>query len=228
MFGMQNKSIFENITLNEQDYLKAIFHLTIDSNLDKVGTNKLAEQLSLSPGSVNLMIKKLKSKNLVEYEKYGKINLTDEGEEIALRLIRKHRLWETFLCEHLNFTWDEVHNIAEQLEHINSEKLIDRLEEFMNFPEKDPHGSLIPQKNKEYKFNVLSNLSEYEPESKVKVISIDDASDELLKYATSINISIGTEIKILEKRKFDNSILISIKNKEIQITNQFAESIFVE
>jgi DtxR family Mn-dependent transcriptional regulator len=228
MFGMQNKLNFNNLTLNEQDYIKAIFQLTYESDDNEVGTNKLAEQLSISPGSVNLMVKKLKNKDLVNYEKYGKISLTNEAKQYAIKLIRKHRLWEKFLCDYLNFTWDEVHQIAEQLEHIESEKLIDRLDEFMNFPNKDPHGSIIPSKSGKYSFQKLLTLSEININKQVKVISIDDSDEELLKYASQIGIKLNSEIKIIEKRNFDDSLLILINNAEVQVTTIFANNIFVK
>lgn len=223
---MQNKLFFDNITLHEQDYLKAIFHLTFESSLKEVGTNALAEKLSLSPGSVNLMIKKLKTKSFVEYEKYGKISLTEQGKQIALSLIRKHRIWETFLHQKLNFKWEEVHQIAEQLEHIESDLLVDRLEEFMNFPEFDPHGSKIPKKNQEYTIINHLKLTECEIGTKVKVVAINDNNVDLLKYATSIGIQIGTTILIKEFRSFDKSLLVMIDSKEFQITNTFASNVF--
>ncbi len=228
MFGMQNKLNFNNLTLNEQDYIKAIFHLTYENDDNDVGTNKLAEQLSLSPSSVNLMVKKLKSKSLVNYEKYGKISLTEESRDYAIRLIRKHRLWEKFLCDYLGFTWDEVHLVAEQLEHIESDKLIDKLDEFMDFPNKDPHGSVIPSKTGKYLFQKFLNLSEININNEVTIISIDDSDEELLKYASQIGIELNSVIKIIEKRGFDSSILIELKGKEIQITDKFAKSIYVK
>lgn len=225
---MANNTDFNKLTLNEQDYIKAIFHLTYESNEFEVGTNKLAEKLNLSPGSVNLMVKKLKSKNLVNYEKYGKISLNDEGKQYAIILIRKHRLWETFLCEYLNFTWDEVHQVAEQLEHINSEKLIDKLDKFMDFPKKDPHGSLIPSKNGNYQIENYKLLSESDLNKNLIVASISDENEELLKYASKIGIKLGTQIKIIEKRKFDNSIVISMKNKTEQLSEIFAQNIYIK
>ena len=148
---MTNKANLNNLTKSEEDYLKALFQLLIEDNSEKVGNNQLAEYLKVSPASTNNMIKKLKTKNYVVSEKYGKLELTDEGRAIAVRLIRKHRLWETFLYNYLNFSWDEVHEVAEQLEHIKSYKLIDELDRFMDFPEKDPHGELIPNAKGEYK-----------------------------------------------------------------------------
>lgn len=225
---MQNNSNNIKLTLNEQDYLKAIFHLTVESNEKDVGTNGLAERLSLSPGSVNLMVKKIKSKNLVNYEKYGKISLTESGKKYAIKLIRKHRLWETFLCDYLKFTWDEVHQIAEQLEHIDSEKLIDKLEEYMDFPIKDPHGSPIPTKSGKYSAMQNRLLSDVKVNEIVKVVSINDDDENLLKYASKIGISLNSKITVKEIRTFDNSILIKLNEKDLQITEKFAQSIYVK
>lgn len=225
---MSNNTDFNKLTLNEQDYIKAIFHLTYESNELEIGTNKLAEKLNLSPGSVNLMVKKLKSKNIVNYKKYGKISLTNEGKQYAIILIRKHRLWETFLCDYLNFTWDEVHQVAEQLEHINSEKLIDKLDKFMGYPKKDPHGSLIPGKSGIYLIENHKLLSESEINKNLIVASINDENEELLKYASSIGIELGTKIKIIEKRKFDKSIVISMNSKTEQLSEVFAKNIYIK
>jgi len=225
---MSNNTDFNKLTLNEQDYIKAIFHLTYESNKLEIGTNKLAEKLNLSPGSVNLMVKKLKSKNIVNYKKYGKISLTNEGKQYAIILIRKHRLWETFLCDYLNFTWDEVHQVAEQLEHINSEKLIDKLDKFMGYPKKDPHGSLIPGKSGIYLIENHKLLSESEINKNLIVASINDENEELLKYASSIGIELGTKIKIIEKRKFDKSIVISMNSKTEQLSEVFAKNIYIK
>jgi len=133
------------LTQTEENYLKALLHLTSDGNeLEVTGTNQLAKYLKVRPATANDMLKKLKEKLLIEQERYGKISLTEEGRGRALLIIRKHRIWETFLHDILNFEDDEVHEIAEQLEHIKSDKLIDRLDAFLNFPKVDPHGAEIP------------------------------------------------------------------------------------
>ena len=132
------------LTSSIEDYLKAIFHLCSESPDQKAGTNQLAEFLQLSPASVSVMLRKLKQKQLVDYRKYGKISLTEEGYIEAVKLIRKHRLWETFLFRHMNFSWDEVHEVAHQLEHIKSDKLVEELDSFLGHPKSDPHGHVIP------------------------------------------------------------------------------------
>ncbi len=141
-----------DLSKNEEDYLKAIFYLLEKNEDDKIGNNQLATYLKVSPASANNMLKKLKLKNLVQYEKYGKITVTHLGFSKAVLLVRKHRLWETFLHLNLNFNDEEVHEVAEQLEHIKSEKLIIELEKFLGFPTTDPHGETIPDKNGTYFF----------------------------------------------------------------------------
>ena len=125
------------LSQTEENYLKALFKLTYENNNNEAGTNELALTLEVKPATVNDMLKKLKDKEFVNYKKYGKITLSGKGKKIALEIIRKHRLWETFLYKKLEFTWDEVHEVAEQLEHIQSAKLVDKLDEFLDFPEFD-------------------------------------------------------------------------------------------
>ncbi|MBP6455146.1 MAG: metal-dependent transcriptional regulator [Chitinophagaceae bacterium] len=142
-----------DLSKNEEDYLKALFYLLEKNEGDKIGNNQLAAYLNVSPASANNMLKKLKLKNLVQYEKYGKIEVTALGLRKAVFLVRKHRLWETFLHLTLNFNDEEVHEVAEQLEHIKSEKLIIELEKFLKFPSKDPHGETIPDISGKYLFS---------------------------------------------------------------------------
>jgi DtxR family Mn-dependent transcriptional regulator len=149
------------LSFTEENYLKTLISITLkEESRGEAGTNELAEKLGLKPSTVNDMLKKLKEKKLIEYEKYGKIKLTDEGYKIGIYIIRKHRLWETFLVEKLKFSWDEVHELAEELEHIQSEKLIDKLDEFLGFPAHDPHGDPIPQRDGIIKQRSLFLLSE--------------------------------------------------------------------
>jgi DtxR family Mn-dependent transcriptional regulator len=133
------------LSFTEENYLKALWHLTMDNtHKGDAGTNELAAHLNVKPATSNDMLKKLKEKKLVDYKKYGKSSLTNKGKKLAIEVVRKHRLWETFLYEKLEFTWDEVHEVAEQLEHIQSQKLVDKLDKFLNYPYFDPHGDVIP------------------------------------------------------------------------------------
>ncbi|WP_024771301.1 metal-dependent transcriptional regulator [Aquimarina macrocephali] len=225
---MTNKLNLNNLTKSEEDYLKAIFQLLIEDDSVKVGNNQLADYLKVSPASTNNMIKKLKTKGYVVSEKYGKLDLTEEGKSIAVRLIRKHRLWETFLCNYLNFTWDEVHDVAEQLEHIKSRKLIDELDRFMDFPKKDPHGEMIPNANGEYSIIpkiMLSSLSEGDV---CQLVAVNDGSVHFLKYVSEIGLALSSEIKILEVREFDKSIRIKFDNIIETVTRKFADNVFVK
>lgn len=216
------------ITSNVEDYLKAIFHLIYEDEMQKVGTNQVAEYLELSPASVSVMLKKLKEKALIDYEKYGKISLTNSGHSIALRLIRKHRLWETFLHRHMNFSWDEVHEVAHQLEHINSPKLIRELDNFLGNPKKDPHGDVIPDEDGNFETTVKKSLSELNAGDSCKLISVKDSSAAFLKYVTQLGLALSSEIKVVEIREFDGSMLIAYDGKHENISNKFSESIYVE
>ncbi|MCP4884525.1 MAG: metal-dependent transcriptional regulator [Flavobacteriales bacterium] len=217
-----------NITRNVEDYLKAIFYLTQEFDYEKVGTNQLAEHLGLSPASVSVMIKKMKDKDLVDYEKYGKIALTEPGQIIALRLVRKHRLWETFLHQHMNFSWDEVHEVAHQLEHINSPKLIRELDNFLGNPKTDPHGDIIPDEDGNFVVPIKQSLAELQAGSLCRLVSVKDNSAVFLKYVTQLGLALSSEIKVEEIREFDGSMLISYDGKKENISKMFAESIYVE
>lgn len=225
---MTNKLNTNNLTKSEEDYLKALFQLLIEDSSVKVGNNQLAEYLGVSPASTNNMVKKLKSKKYVVSERYGKLDLTEEGKSIAVRLIRKHRLWETFLCDYLNFTWDEVHDVAEQLEHIKSQKLIDELDRFMDFPEKDPHGEVIPNAKGEYTILPKVMLSSLEEGDVCQLIAVNDGSVNFLKYVSEIGLALSSQIKILEIREFDKSIKISFNKTEETVTRKFADNVFVK
>ncbi len=225
---MTNKLNTINITKSEEDYLKALFYLTTECFNEKVGNNQLADFLSLSPASVNHMIKKLKRKELVLSERYGKLELTPEGKNIALNLIRKHRLWETFLYEYMNFTWDEVHDVAEQLEHIKSQKLIDELDRFMGYPKKDPHGDLIPSQNGDYDDLKKVKLSELKAGDRCKIIAVNDNSIAFLQYVSKLGLVLSSEITILDLFQFDDTIQIGFDQKSETISHKFAENVFVE
>jgi DtxR family Mn-dependent transcriptional regulator len=217
-----------NITKNVEDYLKAIFYLTQEFEFEKVGTNQLAEHLGLSPASVSVMIKKMKDRDLVDYQKYGKISLTGSGHMIALRLVRKHRLWETFLHRHMNFSWDEVHEVAHQLEHIHSPKLIRELDNFLGNPKRDPHGDVIPDEDGSFIMPSKKSLAELKAGDLCKLVSVKDNSAVFLKYVTQLGLALSSEIEVQEIREFDGSMLISYDGKKENVSNMFAESIYVE
>ncbi|EAP87494.1 metal-dependent transcriptional regulator [Croceibacter atlanticus] len=225
---MTNKLNSIELTKSEEDYLKAIFQLMLDSDNEKVGNNKLADYLNISPASVNNMVKKLKLKKLLKSERYAKLQLTDSGRDIAVGLIRKHRLWETFLSKYLNFTWDEVHDVAEQLEHVKSPKLINELDRFMDFPKKDPHGEVIPDAEGNYRTFEKVTLASLDSGTICKLISVNDGSVEFLRYVSEIGLALSSEIKVIEKRSFDNSVKIEFNDSIETVSQKFADNVFVE
>ena len=215
------------MTISEENYIKVIYHLSLSSEKG-VNTNAIAEAIETKASSVTDMLKKLAEKELVSYQKYQGVSLTENGLLTAKMIVRKHRLWEVFLVEKLNFTWDEVHEIAEELEHINSEKLIDKLDEFLEFPSKDPHGDPIPDKNGNIIKIEKHLLSELEINKKAVCFGVKDTSSDFLKYLDKQKISLGSKIVILEKEPFDNSLLIEIDSIKIVISNKIASTIFVQ
>lgn len=214
------------LTLAEENYIKEIYHLSKNGKT-AVSTNAIAETLNTKPASVSDMIKRLSSKSLLNYQKYKGVTLTDEGTTLALKVIRKHRLWEVFLVDKLNFNWDEVHDIAEQLEHIKSPILTDKLDEFLGFPKTDPHGDPIPDANgviPEYKKTVLHQL---ETGTKGHVMGVKDSSGDFLKHLNKLSIGLGTEIEIIDRITFDQSLEIKADDTQRIISREVAQNIYV-
>lgn len=217
------------LSYTEENYLKALLKLSFQ-NEDKpeAGTNEMAAHLGVKPATATDMLKKLKEKELVNYKKYGKILLTDAGKQQAIAILRKHRLWETFLYEKLDFSWDEVHEVAEQLEHIQSNKLVDKLEEFLGFPEFDPHGDPIPKANGDMPKVEKILLSEVKEGEVCWVVAVKDTSTVFLQYLEKLEITIGTPIKVVERIDFDGSMSIQISDQEARnVSMKFAESLFI-
>tara|TARA_B100000795_G_C22613649_1_gene366065 strand:+ start:17 stop:673 length:657 start_codon:yes stop_codon:yes gene_type:complete len=210
----------------EENYLKAIFKLSGKEQLS-VSTNSIAEELQTKASSVSEMVKKLSEKNLINYIKYQGVSLTKDGLVLAVHIIRKHRLWEVFLVNHLNFKWDEVHDIAEQLEHIKSPELVARMDVFLEYPNYDPHGDPIPNAHGEFPKTTAIPLSELEISSKGKVVAVEMDEPSFLKYLDKLNISIGTQIVVLEINDFDNSIDIKIDNVQRHISLDVAKNILI-
>ena len=215
------------MTFSEENYLKAIYHLTASLETE-VSTNAIAEMMETKASSVTDMLKKLSEKDLVNYKKYQGVSLTENGKLSAKMIVRKHRLWEVFLVEKLNFSWDEVHDIAEQLEHIKSEQLINRLDDFLGNPTEDPHGDPIPDaKGRIIKIEkyLLSELTE----NQIGIcVGVKDTSSEFLKYLDKQEIALGSRIEFLSKESFDLSVRIKINNKELSISNKIASNLFVK
>ncbi len=215
------------MTRSEENYLKAIFHLG-GSETSSISTNAIAEEMETKPSSVTDMAKKLAEKGLVNYVKYQGVSLTEKGIKTALAIIRKHRLWEVFLVKKLDFTWDEVHEVAEQLEHIKSEKLIDKIDELLDFPKYDPHGDPIPTKNGEFQERDKQLLSELPLKAKGICVGVKDTSSAFLRFLDKNHIALGNTIEVLEKEDFDDSLFIKIDDREIHISNQIATNLFVK
>jgi len=208
--------------------LKSLLHLTVeDSNKAEAGTNELANWLGVKPASVNDMLKKLKKKKLVHYEKYGKISLTADGRKKAIEVVRKHRLWETFLYEKLSFTWDEVHEVAEQLEHIQSAKLVDKLDEFLRFPLYDPHGDVIPNAKGELPVYHKRTLDEEEVGHHCTMVAVKDNSASFLQYVNMIGLSINNKIKVIAKHAYDELMEIEVNGKKCSVSPRFAKNIVI-
>ena len=195
---------------SEENYIKGIYRLS-GHQKDWVNTNELAGSMGIKPSSVTDMVQKLALKKLVQYQKYKGVKLTKSGQTLALKVIRKHRLWEVFLKEKLGFDWDEVHDIAEQLEHITSAELVKRLDAFLNFPKYDPHGDPIPDAEGNIRKTERSLLSELAKNEGGKIVGVNDSSPAFLKFLDSKHLGLGSEIKVSEVHDFDQSMDIKIK-----------------
>lgn len=205
-----------------QDYLKAI--LSLEETMEMVPTNYIAKSLSIKSSSVTEMVGKLEESDLVIRVKYKGVKLTESGRKAALMLIRKHRIWETFLVEKLGFGWDEVHPLAEQLEHIESQELTNRIEDYLGNPQFDPHGDPIPDRNGILPIIEIVKLSVTKPGS-YKVVRILDDDKSLLDYLTRISIGISSSIEIIGSEEYDNSILIELNGVTKNISKKVAEKI---
>ena len=214
------------MTFSEENYLKTIYHLTSSSNRE-VSTNEIAEMIATKASSVTDMLRKLAEKGLLNYKKYQGVSLTEKGKLSAKMIVRKHRLWEVFLVEKLNFSWDEVHDIAEQLEHIKSEQLINKLDDFLGNPTEDPHGDPIPDAYGKIIKTEKLLLSELSQNQIGICVGVKDSSTEFLKYLDKNQIALGTKIEILTKEAFDLSLKIKVENTELIISNKIASNLFV-
>lgn len=214
------------LTLAEENYLKAIFHLEREE-LDEVTTKAIAEKMNTQPSSVTDMVQKMAEKKLLNYKRYKGVNLTEKGRKLAANVIRKHRLWEVFLVDKLNFQWDEVHEIAEQLEHIQSDELISRLDNFLGNPDFDPHGDPIPDKHGILKKTSKKLLSELKKDQGGICVGVKQTSPEFLQYLNKKNIEIGTKITVLGKEFFDGSMVIQIGNENSFISSKITKNLYI-
>lgn len=211
---------------SEEDYLKAIYHLEMD--YDSISTNSVADYLNMKPSSITDMLKKLADKKYINYQKYKGSSLTRKGKLIALSIIRKHRLWETFLVEKLGFGWDQVHLIAEQLEHIKSEELIENLDDFLGNPKYDPHGDPIP--NKEGKIEKMNQklLVELKIQQKGIITGVKKGTASLLSYLDKEKIKLGDSIKVLEVLEFDGTFIVEINNRKLTFSEKICQNLLLE
>lgn len=215
-----------NFSTSEENYIKTIYHLQQQDGI--VTTNELAAKLNAKPASITDMMKKLKSKKLVNYQPYQGFRLTTEGNKAALGVIRRHRLWEYFLAEKLKFKWDEVHEIAEDMEHVSSKILIDKLDEFLGFPKFDPHGDPIPDANGKLEAGKKICLTGLQTNKPAIVSQVINQSTELLELLKHQGIAIGTKLEVKKRFDFDRSIEIKLnKLPAITISDQLAKNIYV-
>ncbi len=215
-----------NLSVSEENYIKSIYHLQKDA--ESVTTNALADHIKTKPASVTDMLKKLQLKNLLNYNRYKGFKLSKEGNKAALNIIRRHRLWEYFLVNQLQFNWDEVHDVAEQLEHVISRKLVENLDAFLGYPKFDPHGDPIPDGNGKINFQQQIPLVNLPLNTIAIITSVQNQSSDLLTFLSNRDIHIGTRVEVKQKLSFDNSLEVKIKNKQsFHVSEQVANAIQV-
>ncbi|WP_462220466.1 metal-dependent transcriptional regulator [Ferruginibacter sp.] len=215
-----------NFTVSEENYIKSIYHLQQDTGI--VNTNALAAEMQTKAASVTDMLKKLSAKKILQYEKYKGFKLTDNGKKVALTVVRKHRLWEYFLVEKLGFEWDKVHDIAEELEHISSSELIEKLQRFLGNPSFDPHGDPIPDSNGKIPKLHQQSVTVLPLNKTAIVSSVSNQSPQMLEMLKHYSIAIGSSIKLLKRFEFDGSLEIKVlKQPACIISEQIAKNIFV-
>lgn len=216
------------LSFTEENYLKAIYYLQQENDAHEVSVNDIAEKMSTRPATVTDMLRKLSEKKLINYEKYKKTQLSKTGLSTAIQIVRKHRLWEVFLHEKLHFSWDEVHEVAEELEHIRSAKLIEKLDEFLEFPRFDPHGDPIPNAAGEVRPASNTTLSESPAGRTLKLVAVKDTSSAFLQHLERFGLHIGVSLTIDEVLPFDHSVMVSIsKALPVMLSNKIAANLLV-
>jgi DtxR family Mn-dependent transcriptional regulator len=214
-------------TFSEENYLRAIYQLGLEGDT-KISPTSIAENLKNNPASVVDMLKKLSEKKLITYDKKKGAKLTEKGAKTAMDIVRKHRLWEVFLLEKLGYSWDVVHDIAEQMEHVHNDELADKLDKFLGYPDYDPHGDPIPKANGKIANAFRTTLLEADEGDNCHVVAVKDTSSEFLQYLQKLGIGIGTRLKILEKISFDSSMVIQIgKGDKVNVSKKFGENVLV-
>ena len=216
------------ISHTEENYLKAIFKLSEKEN-SSASTNSISKEMNTSAASVTDMLKRLSEKNLINYEKYKGVTLTKKGNKIATGLIRRHRLWEVFLLEQLDFSWDEVHEIAEQLEHIKSDKLVERLDRFLEYPKFDPHGDPIPDADGIFTYRKQILLSDLNVHEKGIIVGVNEHSTSFLQYLDQHTLNLGANIEVLEHFDYDSSRKIKLNGQtEHILSSKVCQNLFIQ
>lgn len=213
-------------TVSEENYLKTIFHISGRENR-RVSTNDVAEVLQTKASSVTDMIQKLSDKKLIRYEKYKGVSLTPKGRKIAASIVRRHRLWEVFLVDKLNFSWDEIHEIAEELEHIRSEKLVDKLEEYLGFPKKDPHGDPIPDREGKMDHHKDFTLADLAVDEQGIIVGVKEHSTEFLQYLDGVKLVLGARVTIRKIFEYDRTIVAMVGNTELMLSERVGKNIYI-
>lgn len=217
-----------NISQTEENYLKAIFKINEETG-KTAGNKAISNAMDTSAASVTDMLRRLAKKELIHYESHKGVTLTDEGNRIATNLIRKHRLWEVFLVDKLQFAWDEVHPIAEELEHIKSEKLVAQLDEFLAYPKFDPHGDPIPDADGNFTFRQQILLSDLEVGKLGMLVGVQEHTKPFLQYLDSLELGLGTEVKILERFAYDESVRLCLNdNREVVLSQKVSQNLFIK
>lgn len=214
------------LSLTEENYLKAVYHIS-EGGKHIVNTNQIADHMHTRAASVTDMVQKLDAKGLVDYEKYHGLTITGKGKNHALQIIRRHRLWEVFLVNKLGMEWDEVHDIAEQLEHIKSALLVERLDTFLEYPQFDPHGDPIPDKDGNMSAIATLPLSEAAEGATAIVIAVDNSEDSFLKHLNRLGIQIGIHLKVVERFEYDGSIELQVGDRIVQVSGKTAENVLI-
>jgi len=215
------------LSQTEENYLKSIYHLE-ESHSKNVSTTLIAKDLNTKASSVTDMLQKLADKKLVNYEKYKGVKLTSEGKNIAVKIVRRHRIWEVFLVNKLNYNWDEVHDLAEQLEHIKSDSLIDKLEAFLNFPTHDPHSDPIPDAKGKISIKETVLLNAAKQDILYKIANVKDNSKDLLQFLAKHFLTIDSELTVIDKFDFDDSITVKLQQgNTLTLSKKVCTNVFV-
>ncbi len=209
-----------------ENYLRSMYRL--EQRDGKASTTAVARELAISASAVTEMARRLAEGGLLSYQRYQGVRLTKAGRDLAVNVTRRHRLWEVFLIQHLGFEWDQVHDLADELEHIDSDDLIDRLEQFLGFPTHDPHGDPIPNKKGEVVERVLVPLADLAPGELATVARVSDEFPEILRYASSLGLSLAAQVHVLEKISFDGSVRLVANGRDTVVSDKLANSVFVQ